>query len=112
MLIAGNKDKSVDHQNAITGELSPGVYTFEIENGENARLLHDPVAYVWLRSSDGRPALLDAGGHDHANLWHKLNGFNRRLKIEVKEKALFQAMCTEREGYDSKGNITIRRLHA
>lgn len=88
-------------------DLAPGIYSFEIDTESLTEGLKDPVAYVWLRNPEGQAAIIDEKGKCHSALWHKLNGYQQKVKIQVNAGARLETMCTERDGFDQIGQVKI-----
>jgi hypothetical protein len=67
----------------------------------------DPLVVLWIYGVDGSTFINKNTGDETGATWTTLNGYNKKLQLEVKEKAVICALFFDVNNSDSKGEVNL-----
>jgi hypothetical protein len=65
------------------------------------------LVVLWIYGVDGSTFINKNTGDETGATWTTLNGYNKKLQLEVKEKAVICALFFDVNNSDSKGEVNL-----
>ncbi|MEL6163665.1 MAG: hypothetical protein AAFR37_07860 [Cyanobacteria bacterium J06628_3] len=91
--------------------LDKGVYDIKIASGNykyaKSKSEGEPFVLLWIYGEDGATFVNQNTGFETGATWTTLNGYNNRLKIDVKQKAVICGLFFDVNNSDNSGSIKL-----
>ncbi|WP_414589904.1 hypothetical protein, partial [Scytonema sp. PCC 10023] len=91
--------------------LEKGTFDIKITGGRysyaKAKTEGEPFVLLWIYGVDGRKFINKTTGHEVGATWTTLNGYNDHLQLEVKDKAVINALFFDVNTDDNSGSIHL-----
>ncbi|WP_143172834.1 hypothetical protein [Scytonema sp. HK-05] len=99
-------------QNVATSfTLEKGTFDIKITGGRysyaKAKTEGEPFVLLWIYGVDGRKFINKTTGYEVGATWTTLNGYNDHLQLEVKDKAVINALFFDVNKDDNSGSIEL-----
>ncbi len=96
---------------ASSFSLEKGTFDIRITGGRysyaKAKTEGEPFVLLWIYGVDGRKFINKTTGHEVRATWTTLNGYNDHLQLEVKDKAVVNALFFDLNTDDNSGSIEL-----
>lgn len=91
--------------------LDKGTFEIKIASGRykfaNAKTEGEPLVLLWIYGVDGSTFINQTTGYETGATWTTLNGYNDKLQLEVKNKAVLCALFFDVNNADNSGEINL-----
>ena len=88
-----------------------GTFDIKIVSGRysyaKAKTGGEPFVLLWIYGVDGSTFINKSTGYEVGATWTTLNGYNDRLQLEVKEKAVLSALFFDVNNTDNNGSVNL-----
>jgi len=90
--------------------LDKGTFDIQITSGSysySADTVGEPFVFLWIYGLDGSTFVNTKTGVETGGTWATLNGYNDKLQLDIKEKAVVCALFFDIYSADNQGQVTV-----
>lgn len=91
--------------------LEKGTFDLQIISGRyssaQSQTEGEPLVFLWIYGVDGSTFINKNTGNETGGLWTILNGYNQKLQLEVKDKAVICALFFDVNNSDNQGAVNV-----
>ncbi len=110
-VIDANEMNHLQQNVASSFTLEKGTFDIKITSGRysyaESQTEGEPLVVLWIYGVDGNTFINKNTGAETGATWTTLNGYNKSLQLEVKEKAVICALFFDVNNSDNKGAINL-----
>jgi hypothetical protein len=110
-VIDANEMNHLQQNVASSFTLEKGTFDLQITSGRysyaESKTEGEPLVVLWIYGVDGSTFINKNTGAETGATWTTLNGYNKKLKLEVKEKAVVCALFFDVNNSDNQGAIKL-----
>jgi len=110
-VIDANEMNQLQQNVASSFTLEKGTFDIKITSGRysfaQSKTEGEPLVVLWIYGVDGSTFINKNTGDETGATWTTLNGYNKKLQLEVKEKAVICALFFDVNNSDSKGEVNL-----
>jgi len=110
-VIDANAMNHLQQDVASSFTLEKGTFDIKITSGRYSYALSEtegePLVVLWIYGVDGSTFINKNTGAETGATWTTLNGYNKTLQLEVKEKAVICALFFDVNNSDNKGAVNL-----
>ncbi|MEG4107639.1 hypothetical protein [Microcoleus sp. S13_C5] len=83
-------------------QISSGSYSYSADN-----TVGEPFVFLWIYGLEGSTFINTKTGVETGGTWATLNGYNDKLQLDIKEKAVVCALFFDVYSADNQGQVTV-----
>ncbi|WP_190274308.1 hypothetical protein [Oscillatoria nigro-viridis] len=83
-------------------QITSGSYSYSADN-----TVGEPFVFLWIYGLDGSTFINTKTGVETGGTWATLNGYNDKLQLDIKEKAVVCALFFDTYSGDNQGQVTV-----
>ena len=83
-------------------QITSGTYSYRADNTAG-----EPFVFLWIYGLDGTTFINTKTGVETGGTWATLNGYNDKLQLDIKEKAVVCALFFDIYSGDNQGQVTV-----
>jgi len=83
-------------------QITSGTYSYRADNTAG-----EPFVFLWIYGLDGSTFINTKTGVETGGTWTTLNGYNDKLQLDIKEKAVVCALFFDIYSGDNQGQVTV-----
>ena len=83
-------------------QITSGTYSYRADNTAG-----EPFVFLWIYGLDGSTFINTKTGVETGGTWATLNGYNDKLQLDIKEKAVVCALFFDIYSGDNQGQVTV-----
>jgi hypothetical protein len=83
-------------------QITSGSYSYRADNTAG-----EPFVFLWIYGLDGSTFINTKTGVETGGTWATLNGYNDKLQLDIKEKAVVCALFFDIYSGDNQGQVTV-----
>jgi hypothetical protein len=83
-------------------QITSGTYSYRADN-----TLGEPFVFLWIYGLDGSTFINTKTGVETGGTWTTLNGYNDKVQLDIKEKAVVCALFFDIYSGDNQGQVTV-----
>ncbi|WP_445175422.1 hypothetical protein, partial [Microcoleus sp.] len=83
-------------------QITSGTYSYSADN-----TVGEPFVFLWIYGLDGSTFINTKTGVETGGTWATLNGYNDKLQLDIKEKAVVCALFFDIYSGDNQGQVTV-----
>ncbi|MBD1829046.1 hypothetical protein H6F71_16795 [Microcoleus sp. FACHB-61] len=83
-------------------QITSGSYSYSADN-----TVGEPFVFLWIYGLDGSTFINTKTGVETGGTWATLNGYNDKLQLDIKEKAVVCALFFDIYSADNQGQVTV-----
>lgn len=110
-VIDANAMNHLQQDVASSFTLEKGTFDIKITSGRysyaQSETEGEPLVVLWIYGVDGSTFINKNTGAETGATWTTLNGYNKKLQLEVKEKAVICALFFDVNNSDNKGDVNL-----
>ncbi|ODG97864.1 hypothetical protein A4S05_11685, partial [Nostoc sp. KVJ20] len=110
-VIDANAMNHLQQDVASSFTLEKGTFDIKITSGRysyaQSETEGEPLVVLWIYGVDGSTFINKNTGAETGATWTTLNGYNKTLQLEVKEKAVICALFFDVNNSDNKGAVKL-----
>ncbi|HEY9614705.1 hypothetical protein [Allocoleopsis sp.] len=110
-VIDANQMNHLQQNVASSFTLEKGTFDIKITSGRysyaESQTEGEPLVVLWIYGVDGSTFINKNTGTETGATWTTLNGYNKKLQLEVKEKAVICALFFDLNNNDNKGTVNL-----
>lgn len=110
-VIEANAMKNLQQNVASSLTLEKGTFDIKIMSGRysyaQSKTEGEPLVVLWIYGVDGGTFINKNTGAETGATWTTLNGYNKNLQLEVKDKAVVCALFFDLNNSDNKGGVNL-----
>ena len=110
-VIDANEMNHLQQNVASSLTLEKGTFDLQITSGRysyaQSKTEGEPLVVLWIYGVDGSTFINKNTGHETGATWTTLNGYNKKLQLEVKDRVVICALFFDLNNTDNTGEINL-----
>src|SRR5919199_5531356 len=110
-VIDANEMNRLQQDVASSFTLEKGTFDIQITSGRysyaQSKTEGEPLVVLWIYGVDGSTFINKNTGDETGATWTTLNGYNKKLQLEVKEQAVVCALFFDVNNSDNEGEVNL-----